>query len=81
MFKNEYVIVGCISRAKGRSTKIFSILKFKDLFYQFCKRSLRDGHNASFWEDWWVDDEPLKIAYPRLYLLSFGHNINVVEAL
>lgn len=57
------------------------MLNVQDMFYQFCRKKLGDGHNTTFWEDTWVDDKPLKIAYPRLYLLCFDHNIALVDAL
>ena len=30
-----------------------------------------------FWEDWWVDDKPLKEAYPSLYAISNDREITV----
>lgn len=57
-----------------------SLLGVKDLFYQHCKKMIGDGKNTRFWEDWWVGDKPLKFSYPRLYLLSFDHNISVANA-
>lgn len=39
-----------------------------------------DGANTRLWEDWWVDEKPLKDSYVRLYNLSFAHEIAVVEA-
>lgn len=76
--------MGFISRAKpkvGDSQFWTNILKVEDLFQQLCRWKLGDGHSVRFWEEVWVDDKTSKDAYPRLYLLSFDHDIIVVEAL
>lgn len=58
-----------------------SLLKIKDLFYPNCKKVIGEGKNTRIWKGRWVGDRPLKIAYPRLYLLSFDHNISAPEAI
>lgn len=76
----KYVPDECLSRAKpkARDSQFWtSLLRVGDIVYQLCKKSLGDGRNTRFWEDWWVDDKSLKLPYARLYLLSFDHNISL----
>jgi hypothetical protein len=47
------------------------LMNVKDCFYQFCKKRIGNGKNTRFWEDWWVNDKPLKLSYPRLHNLCF----------
>ena len=56
-------------------------MEIKNIFYKFVKKKVGDGRNTRFWEDSWVDDKPLREAYPRLYDISFDHNITVEEAI
>jgi hypothetical protein len=58
-----------------------SLMKIKEIFYRFVKKELGDGKNTRFWEDSWVDDKPLKEAYPRIYDICFDHNITVDDAI
>lgn len=53
----------------------------KDIFYKFAKKKQGNGNNTRFLEDICVDDKALKDEYPRLYALSFDHNITVAEAI
>ncbi|XP_037427211.1 uncharacterized protein LOC119292489 [Triticum dicoccoides] len=46
-----------------------------------CVTNKIEKRNTRFWEDTWVDDKPLKEAYPRLYDICFDHNITVEEAI
>lgn len=71
-----------MSRVKpkvGDSQFWTSILEVKEIFYKFCKKKLGDGKNTRFWEYVWVDEKLLKHAYPRLYFLTFDHNITVAQ--
>ena len=45
------------------------------------KKKPGEGKNIRFWEDTWVDDKPLKDAYPRLYDICFDHKKIVYEAI
>ena len=57
------------------------LLKHKEFFFSLlCKFNVGNGENTRFWEDWWVGSRPLKDLYPRLYNISFDHNISVAEA-
>ena len=58
-----------------------ALLGVKKLYFQHVKKKLGDGVSTTFWEDWWVGSKPLKDAYPRLYNISFDHNISVAEAI
>lgn len=78
---SKYVKGECLSGIKhknGDSHFWSSLMKIKSLFYQHNKKKLGDGRNARFWEDW-VDDKPLKDAYPSLYFISNDHNISVFD--
>ena len=68
-----------IQHIPGDSQFWTSLLKIKDIFYKFVKKELGDGKNTRFWEDTWVDDKPLKDAYPRIYDICFDHKIKVDE--
>ena len=70
-----------VNKKPGDSQFWASLLKIKEIFYRFVKKKVGDGRNTRFWEDTWVDDKPLKEAYPRLYDICFDHNITVEEAI
>lgn len=75
---------GClalVSKKPGDSQFWANLLKIKEIFYKFVKKKVGDGRNTRFWEDSWVDDKPLREAYPRLYDICFDHNITVEEAI
>ena len=70
VIRNKYVKNECISgiRPKPGDSQFWSgIMGVKNVFYKYCKKMVGDGRNTRFWEDWWVDDKPLRIRYPRLY--------------
>jgi hypothetical protein len=53
------------------------LVAIKDIFYSCCKRVLGDGRKTLFWEDSWVEHQPLCRSFPRLYNLCFSHFITV----
>ena len=57
-----------------------SLLVVKHLFYDNCRKHVGDGCNTRFWVDLWRDDQPLKVAYPRLFDLCFNKNTSVTMA-
>ena len=54
-------------RHKPRDSQFwYGILRIKNTFYKYCRKKVGNGENTRFWEDWWVDDKPLNMSYPRL---------------
>ena len=53
------------------------LMKVKDIFYKFCRRTVNSGRSTCFWEDTWHNNMPLMEAFPRLYDISFDKNIRV----
>ncbi|XP_022151711.1 uncharacterized protein LOC111019624 [Momordica charantia] len=43
--------------------------------------SVGDGLNAYFWEDTWLGNKPLSLAFPRIYFLSEKKLLSVAEVL
>jgi hypothetical protein len=50
------------------------------IFQQHCERVTKNGEKTLFWTDKWVNDSPLAVQFPRLYLLMFQKNITVKAA-
>ena len=53
------------------------LLDIKDLFYRHARHILGDVSNTRFWEYICIDEKAFTDEYPRLYYLSFDHNITV----
>jgi hypothetical protein len=47
------------------------------IFQQQCERITKNGEKTLFWTDKWVNDSPLAVQFPRLYLLTFQKDITV----
>ncbi|GKA62485.1 hypothetical protein Tco_0762004 [Tanacetum coccineum] len=57
-------------------------LKLKGLdVLSMCKRKLGNGILTSFWDDDWCGIGPLKILFPRIYLLDLDKGCNVANRL
>ena len=41
-----------------------------DAWWELCQLSVEDGRSLHFWEYHWCGAEPLKIAFPKLYIMS-----------
>ena len=80
VIRNKYVKGRCISgirRKPGDSQFWSGVLSVKNIFYKYCKKYIGNGENTRFWEDWWVDDKPLKDRCPRIYNLCREKNVIV----
>ncbi|GKB76698.1 RNA-directed DNA polymerase, eukaryota [Tanacetum coccineum] len=56
------------------------VLKGFDLLAH-CKKRIGDGNNTSFWRDPWVGDQPLRLMFPRLFVLEKEKEISVASKL
>ncbi|GJU34330.1 hypothetical protein Tco_1182684 [Tanacetum coccineum] len=45
------------------------------------QESIGDGNNTSFWRDPWVGDQPLRLMFPRLFVLEKEKKISVASKL
>lgn len=43
------------------------------------RKEIGNGVETSLWEDPWLEGVPLKIRYPRLFVLSEENNVCVME--
>src|SRR4051812_17369206 len=80
ILKAEYIQNKCLSgleKKPGDSQFWSRLMEVKKLYFQHVKKKTGDGNETRFWEDWWVGSRPLKDMYPRLYNISFDHNISV----
>ena len=83
ILKNKYVQNKCLSgiEMKPGDSQFWSSLMGVKKYFQHVKKKLGDENESRYWEDWWVGSKPLKDLYPRLYNISFDHNILVAEAI
>jgi hypothetical protein len=61
----------------GMSQFWSGLMNVKKIFYKHCKTVLVSGNKTRFWEDIWHEGKPLVEVFPRLYNLSFNHNVTV----
>ncbi|PWA80668.1 RNA-directed DNA polymerase, eukaryota, Reverse transcriptase zinc-binding domain protein [Artemisia annua] len=55
-------------------------LKLKGIdLLAFCTRKLGNGVNIRFWDDVWCGTLPLKLVFPRIYMLDTDRNCNVAN--
>jgi hypothetical protein len=52
----------------------------KKMFWSFCRIVVGNGMNTRFWEDHWINDQPLSLVFPRLFSISLNHEITVSKA-
>ncbi|GKC83397.1 RNA-directed DNA polymerase, eukaryota, reverse transcriptase zinc-binding domain protein [Tanacetum coccineum] len=58
-----------ISRIKAQGMDLFSL----------CIRTIGNGVSTWFWEDIWCGNQPLKIQFPRMYMLDKDRNCSVAS--
>jgi hypothetical protein len=50
------------------------------IFQQHCERIMKNGKNTLFWTNKWVNNSPLSVQFPRLFLLTFQKEITFSKA-
>ncbi|GJV17324.1 hypothetical protein Tco_1362647 [Tanacetum coccineum] len=45
----------------------------------FCTRKLGNGESTRFWEDIWFGSTPLRLQFPRIYLLDIDRNCPIAN--
>nr|GEV46646.1 RNA-directed DNA polymerase, eukaryota, reverse transcriptase zinc-binding domain protein [Tanacetum cinerariifolium] len=58
-----------ISRLKSKGIDLLSL----------CVRKVGNGVSCRFWEDSWCGNQPLKIQFPRIYLLELEKNCSIAD--
>lgn len=56
-----------IAKNRGGSQFWQGVIKVKDKLKRGLKIQVNDEENTLFWEDVWLDEIPLKLAFPQLY--------------
>jgi hypothetical protein len=70
VLKRKYVKDKCLSqieRHHGDSHFWSGLMEVKDLVLQHGWFKVNNGHQTRFWEDVWVDQQPLMRKFPDLY--------------
>nr|GEX53010.1 RNA-directed DNA polymerase, eukaryota, reverse transcriptase zinc-binding domain protein [Tanacetum cinerariifolium] len=62
-------ILSSINRLKEKGIDILS----------FCTRKLGNGESTHFWEDIWFGSTPLRLQFPRIYLLDTDRNCPIAN--
>lgn len=70
-----------IKLRQGDSQFWSELMKHRDYFLSLCKFEIGTGENVRFWEDWWIQNKPLKDNFPRLYNLCFDKNKSTKKCL
>jgi hypothetical protein len=68
-------------RQPGDSHFWSRLMKVKDQFLHYGRFKVHNGKETRFWEDNWVGDRRLKIAYPNLYQIVRKKSATVAEVL
>lgn len=67
----------CCSKRSTWGAILHSIISLKqkgmDLL-SLCTRNIGNGASTQFWEDTWCGNQPLKLQFPRMYLLDIDRN-------
>jgi len=64
-----------VEKKKGDSHFWSGLMEVKDLFLRMGRFKIRDGTQTRFWEDLWLGDELLMLAYPSLYRIVRKKNV------
>ena len=64
-----------VEKKKGHSHFWSGLMEVKDLFLRMGRFKIRDGTQTRFWEDLWLGDELLMLAYPSLYRIVRKKNV------
>ena len=81
LLKNKYLKGKPISICKGGRSSHFwkGINKIKHLLDWGASFTVNNGKNTRFWEDVWINQIPLKLAFPKLYEFSYAKNCTVSD--
>src|SRR3954470_11824764 len=69
--------LSAVKHRQGDSHFWQGLLKIKNTFLNCCSFQVKGGRDVIFWEDSWIDKEPLKHLFPRLYSICFDINMSV----
>jgi hypothetical protein len=70
MLKKKYFkdkTLSQVERKKGDSHFWSGLMEVKSLFLERGRFRVHDGAQTRFWEDRWIENEPLMVKYPSLY--------------
>jgi hypothetical protein len=84
LLRRKYLSNKALTQCKkqpGDSHFWSGLMKIKDQFLQCGHFKVRSGTEIRFWEDTWVGDQPLKLAYPNLFRIVRKKSATVVEVL
>ncbi|WVZ87323.1 hypothetical protein U9M48_033978 [Paspalum notatum var. saurae] len=84
MLRNKYVGSKPLAQVEwklGDSHFWSCLMRVKPDFFRFGTFLVKDGSQARFWEDTWLDGTPLKDQYPSLYNIARFKFISIAEAM
>jgi hypothetical protein len=56
------------------------LMEAKKMFWPFCRIMVGNEMNTRFWEDHWINDQPLSLVFPKVFSISLNHEITVSKA-
>jgi hypothetical protein len=80
ILKGKYLsskTLGQVESKHGDSHFWQGLMEAKKFFWPCCKIIVGNGESTRFWEDHWLQDQPLSETFPNLYLVSLDQNITV----
>jgi hypothetical protein len=84
ILRNKYVGTKPLAQAQwkiGDSHFLPCLMKVKPDFLHFGTFIVNDGSQVRFWEDSWLDGDPLKGHFPSLYNIAISKFITIAEAM
>jgi hypothetical protein len=70
-----------VEKKNGDSHFWAGLMEVKDLMLQRGRFRFQDGSQTRFWEDLWLEKDPLMIKYPNLYKIVRKKNVSVAQVL
>jgi len=80
----KYVKDKCLSQIKKRpgDSQFWSgLMEVKELVLQYGRFRINDGSQIRFWEDKWIDQQPLMQKFPDLYRIVRTKEVSVASLL
>ena len=84
ILQKKYVKDKCLSQLEkrpGDSQFWLGLMEVKDLLLQNGKFKVNSGHQTRFWEDVWIDQQPLMRKFPDLYRIIRRRGVSVASVL